>query len=124
MCRFNLIALCILQKALQLDARHSNFTDVHVGRDQHYHINITVCPHASSSSDAASNGTETLVCRFQMLRAIDVLTRCLQIINNPDIGPELDSIPTLLRRGIQLVIGATMHMYTLATNVSAVVSRF
>jgi hypothetical protein len=59
-----------------------------------------------------------------MLRAIDVLTRCLQIINNPDIGPELDSIPTLLRRGIQLVIGATMHMYTLATNVSAVVSRF
>jgi hypothetical protein len=122
MCRFNLIALCILQKALQFDARHSSFTDV--GRDQHYHINITVCPHASSSSDAASNGTETPVCRFQMLRTIDVLTRCLQIFNNRDIGPELDSIPTLLRLGIKLVIGATMHMYTMATNVSAVVSRF
>jgi hypothetical protein len=72
-------AFCTLQRALQLDARGSSFTNV--GGDQHYHI---------------------------------------QIINNRDVGPERDRIPTLLTSGMKLVIGATMCIYIIATNISAV----
>src|ERR1700691_919037 len=50
------------QNAPQLDARGSSFTDV--GRDQHqnYHINVIVCPHASSRT--TRHGAETSVCEL------------------------------------------------------------
>jgi hypothetical protein len=59
----NLLTICILQGASQLDARGSTFNDV--GRDLHYHINhinVNVYPHGSLSM--THRREEIAVCKF------------------------------------------------------------
>jgi len=87
----------VVNSAPQLDARGSSFNDV--GGDQHYHVHVTFCPHASSSTTHHSAETA----------------------NVADIGPEPSTFALLLECGYKLMTSARTFI---TMSVAAVTAQF
>ncbi|KIM75230.1 hypothetical protein PILCRDRAFT_827477 [Piloderma croceum F 1598] len=83
--------------ASQLDARGGVFNDV--GRDLHYHVNVTLCSHANSN----------------------LIDSRAEIPNIPEVDSESDSVSPLLERGIKLIKCARTYI---VTSISAIIARF